>query len=86
MISSSTKEQIEQSVHLDFLTSNNETEYETMIVGLDLALILATSKVEVRSDSQLVVGQIQREYEAKDECMTHYLTGVEACLARLANW
>ena len=56
MIFSSTKEQIEQSVHLDFPASNNETEYETMIVGLDLALILVTSKVEVRSDSQSIVG------------------------------
>ena len=56
-----------------------------MIIGLDLALTLATSKVKVQSDSQLVVGQIQREYEATDECMAHYLTSVEAHLDKLVD-
>lgn len=54
-----------------------------MIVGLDLALILAASKV--RSDSQLVVKQIQREYEARNERMAHYLTSVEAHLDKLVE-
>ena len=33
-----------------------------------------------------MVGQIQQEYEARNECMTHYLKGVEACLGKLDNW
>ena len=53
-----TKEQIEKSIHIDFPVSNNEVKYEVMIVGLELALILAASKVEIRSDFQLVVRQI----------------------------
>ncbi|RVW31489.1 hypothetical protein CK203_105801 [Vitis vinifera] len=54
-----TRKQIKQSVHLDFLVFNNETEYEAMMVGLKLALALAALKIEIRSDSQLVVRQIQ---------------------------
>ena len=46
-----TGEPIEQSIHLDFSASNNEAEYEAIIIGLELALALATSKVEIRSDS-----------------------------------
>ena len=46
-----TREPIKQSIHLDFSASNNEAEYEAIIIGLELALALATSKVEIRSDS-----------------------------------
>lgn len=86
MLSPPTEEQIEQFVLNDFLASNNETKYKAMIINLDLALTLTTSKVEVRSDSQLMVRQIQREYEVKDESMAHYLTGVEVHLDKLVDW
>ena len=53
------------------------------MVRLDLVFTLATIWLEICSDSQLIVGQIQKMYEAKDECMTHYLTLVEECLGKL---
>ena len=59
VIYSSIKEQVKQVVWLKFSTSNNEVEYEVMIVSLDLALVLAAKNVEIKSDSQLVIGQIQ---------------------------
>lgn len=59
VIYSSIKEQVKQVVLLKFSTFNNEVEYEAMIVGLDLALVLAAKNVEIKSDSQLVIGQIQ---------------------------
>ncbi|XP_034711389.1 uncharacterized protein LOC117933915 [Vitis riparia] len=77
---------LDQSIHLDFPTSNKEAEYEAIIVGLELALALAASKVEIGSDSQLVVEQIQQEYEARDERMTCHLNGLESCLAKLSDW
>ena len=46
-LQSSTGEQVEQVVRLNFLTSNNEAEYEAILVGLDLALTLTAIKVEV---------------------------------------
>ena len=51
-----------------------------MIVGLDLDLMFATTKVEIKSVSQLVVRWIQRKYEARDEHMACYLAIVEARL------
>ncbi|KAL6350663.1 hypothetical protein AAG906_028115 [Vitis piasezkii] len=57
-----------------------------VLVGLDLALTLIATKLEIRSDSQLIVGQIQREYEAKDECMARYLTMMEDHLKKLNEW
>lgn len=53
---------------------------------LNLALALATNKLKICSDSQLVINQIQKEYEAKDKCMTRYLTLVQIGLAKLSEW
>lgn len=71
---------------LNFPKSNNEVEYEAILVGLNLTLILSTRKVEVKSDLQLVVGQIQREYEAKDKCMARYLALADTWIEKLDRW
>ncbi|KAL6327131.1 hypothetical protein AAG906_014949 [Vitis piasezkii] len=54
--------------------SKSGVEYEVVLTGLDLAITLAVTRLEIRSDSQLITGQIQKEYEAKDEHMACYLT------------
>lgn len=56
------------------------------MVRLDLALTLGAIKLEICSDFQLIIGQIQKEYEAKDERMAHYLTLVEDHLTKLGEW
>ena len=55
VLQSPTMELIEQVIRLSFSTSNNEAEYEAMLAGLDLALMLAATKLEIRSDSQLII-------------------------------
>ncbi|RVW20895.1 hypothetical protein CK203_113694 [Vitis vinifera] len=51
-------------------------EYEAIMSRLCLALAFSASQLEIRSDSQLIVGHIQGEYEAKDRRMAQYLTKV----------
>ena len=58
-----TGERVEQAIRLDFPASNNETEYEGILAGIDLAQSVSSEKLLIRSDSQLVVGQINGEYE-----------------------
>ena len=53
---------------------------------MDLALALSVSKLRVYSDSQLVVRQVQKEYEANDARMTRYLTKVRDTLQRFTEW
>ena len=77
---------MEQSIRLEFPASNNEAEYEAILSGLGLAITLNASKVKIHSDSQLIVGQIRKEYKAKDECMAKYLLKVEESLSRLGEW
>ena len=73
---------MEQAIRLSFLIFNNEVEYEAMLVGLDLTLMLAATRLEVRRDSQPIFEQIQWEYEAKDERMARYLAMVEERLKK----
>ena len=71
---------MEQAILLGFPASNNEAEYEAILSGLDLVLALSVSRLQVYSDSPLVVRHVQKEYEAKDARMTRYLTKVRDTL------
>ena len=59
-------EKIEQAIRLGFYTSNNESEDEAILAGIELATALSVDKLIIRSDSQLVVGQVSVEYEYSD--------------------
>ena len=69
-LKSSTREIIEQAIRLDFLVSNNEVDYEAIIFRIDLVISVSSEKIVIRSDSQLVGGQLNGEYETKDQRMT----------------
>jgi ribonuclease HI len=62
-------EELSGALRLEFRTTNNEAEYEAVIAGLGMALELGAVSVEVQSDSQVIVGHIQGEFEAKGEKM-----------------
>ena len=66
-------ERVEQAIRLDFPASNNETEYEAILVEIDLAQSVSSEKLFICSDSQLVVGQVNREYETRDQLMARYM-------------
>jgi hypothetical protein len=59
----------EQSIRLDFKASNNEAEYEAVMVGLNSAKTLGAKHLIVYCDSLLIASQINREYMARDERM-----------------
>uniref|UniRef100_A0A2N9FCI3 Uncharacterized protein n=1 Tax=Fagus sylvatica TaxID=28930 RepID=A0A2N9FCI3_FAGSY len=52
---------IEQSIRLDFKTSNNEAEYEAVLAGLKSAKTLEARRLIVYYDSLLVASQINGE-------------------------
>ena len=86
LLKAPTGERLEQSICLDFPASNNKAEYEVILSRLGLVATLNALKVKIHSDSQLVVGQIRKEYEAKDERMTKYLLKVQESLSQLGKW
>ena len=79
-------EVIKQAIHLDFPASNNEVEYEAIIAEFDLAISVSSEKIIIRNDSQLVVGQVNDEYETKDQRMTRYVSLVNLHLGSFTAW
>ena len=49
---------IEKSLRLDFLATNNEAEYEILLVGMTMVRKMGGKVVEIFLDSRLVVGQV----------------------------
>ena len=64
---------VSYTLKFSFEASNNETEYEALVTGLKLAKDIRAKRIEILSDSMLVVQQLKGEYEAKDEGMIKYL-------------
>ena len=60
---------IKWAIRLQYTITNNETEYETLLTGLRLAKTLGATKLDAYSDSQLIVGQVNGDYESKKERM-----------------
>ena len=76
MVISPEKIIIEKSLRLGFSTTNNETEYEALLVGLTMVHKMGGKSVEIFSDSTLVVGQVKGELEARDVKMQENLNQV----------
>ena len=64
---------IEKSLRPGFSATNNETEYEALLEGMSMVQKLGGKTINMFSDSRLVVGQVNRELEARDERMQEYL-------------
>ncbi|XP_027166027.1 uncharacterized protein LOC113765993 [Coffea eugenioides] len=74
------------ALRFDFNVFNNETEYEAVIAGLQLARKFGAAHILVYSDSQLVVCQILDEYEAREEVMHRYLSKVHQLIAHFESF
>ena len=57
-------EKIEQEIWLGFSASNNESEYEAILTELELAAALSAERLLIQSDPQLVVEQVNEEFES----------------------
>ena len=59
---------IEKSLRLNFSVTNNEAEYETLLVGMAMVQRMGGKSIKLFSDSRLVVGQVRGEFK-EDERM-----------------
>ena len=75
---------IELTIRLDFPASNNETE--AIIARINLAISVSSKKIIIRSESQLMVGQVNGEYETRDQRMTKYVSLVNLQLGNFVAW
>ncbi|GKV30474.1 hypothetical protein SLEP1_g39278 [Rubroshorea leprosula] len=66
----------EHALRFKFQTTNNAAEYEALIYGLKLASELKVQSIQVFSDSQLVVGQVNDSCEIRDPQLGRYASVV----------
>ncbi|RDX70210.1 Retrovirus-related Pol polyprotein from transposon 17.6, partial [Mucuna pruriens] len=63
---------VEQSLHFEFKASNNQAEYEALLAGMRLARDLEAKTLTAKSDSRLVTGQVNDEYQTRDPQLSRY--------------
>ena len=73
---------IEKSLRLSFLTTNNEAEYEALLMEMMMVQKMGGKAVKVFSDSKLVVGQVRGHLEARDPRMQEYLCQIWSIQAK----
>ncbi|VFQ62537.1 unnamed protein product [Cuscuta campestris] len=71
---------IYHAIVFNFKLTNNEAEYEALAGGLRLAQALKISRVSIKSDSSLIVGQVTGNMEAREGRMAQYKDLVLAML------
>ena len=64
-------------MRFQYSTTNNEAEYKTLLTGLRIAKVLGATTFRVQSNLQLIVGQVNSEYEAMEDRMAKYLSLVK---------
>ncbi|XP_050281388.1 uncharacterized protein LOC126722250 [Quercus robur] len=75
-------DKLRHKVRLQYQATNNEVEYEALLKGLELAKSVEAKSILVLGDSQLVMGQVNEMYEAKEERMRKYLSRVMRLMKR----
>ncbi|KAL0402484.1 UNVERIFIED_CONTAM: hypothetical protein Slati_4278300 [Sesamum latifolium] len=73
VITSPQGENLEFAIKFGFKASNNEAEYEALIIGMKMAHEAGARHLIAYSDSQLIVKQVEGTYKAKEKNMIQYL-------------
>ena len=69
---------IEKSLRLSFSATNNEAEYEALLMGMMMVQKIEGKAVKVFSNSKLVVGQVRGDLEARDPRMQECLCQIRS--------
>ncbi len=65
------------------IASNNEAEYRAIIAALEAARKLGVDEIEVRSDSELVVNQLNGRYKIKSTALRPFYLQAAQLLGQL---
>ena len=69
-----------------FKASNNEAEYEALVMGIELCYTVGADHIQAFFDSQLFVSQLNGTYEVKDEVMAAYTRRVREATKLLKHF
>ncbi len=66
-------------------TTNNQAEYRAIIAALEHAIKLGANQVDIRSDSELVVKQLNGQYRVKKASLKPLYQQVKQLLSRVES-
>ena len=66
------------AARLEFKATNNIAEYECLILGLNKAKALGEKTLLAKIDSQVIAGQVEKQYIAREPELIKYLAIVRA--------
>ncbi|XP_075660455.1 uncharacterized protein LOC142630347 [Castanea sativa] len=69
------------SFSLSELCSSNVVEYQALIIGLQMAIEIGISQLEIFGDSKLIINQILEQYDVKKEDLDPYCKYAKKLLA-----
>ena len=76
---------LEQVLQFGFWATNNQAEYEALLVGLNLAYDMGVREVTCKSDSQVKVGQVNGEFKVKEPLLQRYYHATKNSIARFSK-
>ncbi len=85
VLDSEGRELLSYSVPLGYGT-NNEAEYKSLIIGLKKVLSLGFRRVAIKSDSQLLVRQINGDYKVKARGLVPLYLEAKKLLSAFEKW
>lgn len=65
---------------------NNETKYETLLMGLHISKDVLIKKLKIYGDSQLIVNKVKRTYEVYDPIITLYIIEIRTILVDILSF
>lgn len=77
---------VHSALRFQFKASNNEAEYEALIAGANLAIEMNVENLDIYSDSQLVVWQVEGDYQAREDQISLYLTYLKETLTKFKRY
>ena len=66
--------------------TNNVAEYRALLLGIERALELGATELELIGDSELIVRQVKGEYKVKDATLRGLHAQVREALAPFERW
>lgn len=73
---------MKRAVRFEFAASKNAAKSEALILCLNICYEAGARTLSVFSDFQLLVGQVNREFKAKDDSMKMYMIKVKYFVAK----
>ena len=86
VLTSPTGDILRYVVQLYFPATNNTTEYEGLLSGMQATSTLGIKRLLAIGDSLLVMNQVQNEFQCSDPMMTAYLVKVRRLERRLISF